>query len=145
MHSIQKQILEVNWLVFTWRKTTWSESALEDEPIIVSYANAFWLTALTYRFTFWCWRHYSQPDKDRKEKACVKKKKKKSQASFTVSRQPSFPTGPPSEKEHWFSIIAWFPVTAFGNVFEFFKRSKEETISNGCISKQGKLLNSCLL
>lgn len=52
MHSIQKQILEVNWLVFTWRKTTWRESALEDEPIIVSYANAFWLTALTYRFTF---------------------------------------------------------------------------------------------
>lgn len=76
------------------------------------------------------------PTRQRRErKGMLLKKKKKSQASFTVSRQPSFPTGPPSGKEHWFSVIAWFPVTAFGNVFEFFKRSKEETISNGCISK----------
>lgn len=48
MHYIQKQILEVNWLVFTWCKTIWNQSALEDESITVSYASAFWLTALTY-------------------------------------------------------------------------------------------------
>lgn len=110
-------------------------SRLEDESIKISYANAFWLTVLTHWFTFGCWRQYSQPDEDGKEKAFLKK----SQASFTVSRQLSSCTGPQPGKEHWFSIIAWFPVTAFGNVFEFFKRSKEETISSGLYKQIGEV------
>lgn len=36
-------------------------------------------------------------------------------------------------KEHWFSVIAWFHITAFDNVFEFFKSSKERVLNNGCV------------